>query len=190
MSELSARHGHFRLESGLHADRWFDLDALFCDTRHVASSIDRLATALRRFAPTAVCGPMVGGAFLAQAVAMRLDARFHYTEAHGTSGGDALFAARYRLPPAQVAALAGARVAVVDDMISAGSSVRATIDALTEASASVVAVGTLYLSGTVAVDHFAAIDMPLVALERYAIGTWTPAECPLCRRGDPLDSPR
>jgi len=69
---FGASTGHFVLESGLHSDRWFDLDALFSDPSAIAASVDELATLLAPFEATAICGPMVGGAFLAQALATRM----------------------------------------------------------------------------------------------------------------------
>jgi hypothetical protein len=49
----------------------------------------------------------------------------------------------YYLTPELQRRIAGERLAVVDEMISAGSSVRATVTAASEAGASVVVVGAL-----------------------------------------------
>ena len=167
----------------MHSDVWFDLDAVFADTRRMTPSIYWLADALRTHAPTAVCGPLRGGAFLAHAIASRLRVRFLFTERIEAAEGEGLFTARYRVPPAFRASLEGQRIAVVDDMISAGSSVRATIETLTEAKAEVVAVATMYLPGSVAAAHFAGTGLPLIAMERFEFHLWTPQECPLCAQG-------
>ena len=190
LDALPARRGHFRLESGLHTDCWLTLDALFVDPMRAAPLVDALCEQLRGHAPSAVCGPLLGGAFLAQAIAQRLGVRFYYAEPRAVSDDEArsdLFRARYALPAAQARVVAGERVAVVDDAVSAGSSVRATADALANAGASVVVVGTLLLLGDVGARHFAARSIPIEAVDRRPLALWQPAECPLCDRGTPLD---
>jgi orotate phosphoribosyltransferase len=80
-------------------------------------------------------------------------------------------------------------VAVVDDAVSAGSSVRATAAALTEIGATVAVVGTFLLLGDVAAAHFAGLAVPIEALERRELALWTPDDCPLCASGAPLETP-
>ena len=152
LDALPARRGHFRLESGLHTDCWLTLDALFVDPKRAAPLVDALAEQLRGHAPSAVCGPLLGGAFLAQAIAQRLGVRFYYAEPRAATDDDDAerpLSRALRASAAQARVVAGERVAVVDDAVSAGSSVRATADALAEAGATVVVVGTLLLLGDV-----------------------------------------
>jgi orotate phosphoribosyltransferase len=182
-----ARRGHFRLESGLHTDLWLTLDALFARPRELAPRVAVLADRLRPHGVSAVCGPLVGGAFLAHALALALGAEFHYGEPVAAAGRAGLFAAEYRLPAALRERLAGARVALVDDVISAGSSVRATAAALAAAGAVVAAVGTLLALGDAGVGHFAGLGVPVEALARREFALWTPEDCPLCRAGAALE---
>ncbi|MGI9026516.1 MAG: phosphoribosyltransferase family protein [Burkholderiaceae bacterium] len=189
LDTLPVRHGHFALESGLHTDRWFILDGMFIEPDALAPRIDRLTDLLRPYAPSAVCGPLLGGAFLAQALAMRMGVRFYFTEFASSGLSNEVFAAKYRLPAELRKRAAEERIAVVDDVISAGSSVRATVAALQAAGAAVVAVGTLDLLGTEAIAHFESQSLPLVAVARHAFNLWAPAECPLCRKGLPIESP-
>ena len=185
---LPARRGHFALESGYHTDLWLTLDALFIDPAAIAPCVAALADELRGHAPTAICGPLLGGAFLAQAIATRLGVRFFAAEPAPVAASDAgLFTARYRLPAGQRAHVRGERVAVVDDVISAGSSVRAAIAALIDDGAQIAAVGALLVLGDVALAHFAAQRVPVEALARRAFALWAPAECALCRAAVPLE---
>src|SRR6185436_16696874 len=120
---LPSRRGHFVLESGYHTDLWIALDALFVDPASMTSRVAALAEDLRAYAPTAICGPLLGGAFLAHALAMTLGAKFFVVEpvpAAPTAQAAGLFTARYQLPPGQRSHVRGERVAVVDDAISAG----------------------------------------------------------------------
>lgn len=80
LDTLPARRGHFLLESGYHSDLWFSLDALFLDPHAIAPVVDRLADLLRPYSVSAICGALLGGAFLAQALAMRMGLHFYYTQ--------------------------------------------------------------------------------------------------------------
>src|SRR5690606_11746167 len=103
MHSTPVQRGHFLLESGLHTNLWLDLDEWFLNPAALNPQLDALAELLRPHDITAVCGPLVGGAFVAQSIAARLSLRFYYTErsaGHSDSGqaGTGLFSARYQLP--------------------------------------------------------------------------------------------
>jgi orotate phosphoribosyltransferase len=182
----SARTGHFRLESGHHGELWLELDAMFWSPAALGPLVAEMADRLNPHAPDVVCGPLVGGALLAQLVAARLGVAFCFTER--TSGGDGrLYSAAYRLPAAFAALVAGRRVAVVDDVVNAGSATRATLAALGEARAKPVALGALLTLGARPTAVAAAAGLPLVALANRGNELWEPAECPRCAAGEPLD---
>jgi len=183
-----SRIGHFLLESGYHADTWFELDALFLDSAAMAPHVDALAALIRPHDVTAICGPLLGGAFLAQAVAGAMDVRFYYCEKGASDSSSGLYGARYRLPAGLREHASNERFAVVDDVISAGSSVRAVVAELDGAGAQTVVVGSLLVLGTKATDYFASVDIPVVALDRRDFQTWLPAECPLCWSGVPVEN--
>ena len=183
LSLVSGRRGHFLLESGLHGGLWLDLDALFADARRIAPFVGALSAALGKHRPEVICGPLLGGAFLAQLVAIESGLEFAYTEPRAAPTAGALFAARYALPKAYQSRLSGKRVAIVDDVMSAGSSLRATHAALVEAGAQVVAAGALLLLGRVGAAHFAARGVPVEAVAKDAYETWEPASCPQCAAG-------
>jgi orotate phosphoribosyltransferase len=190
LSRVPARQGHFLLESGYHTDLWLTLDALFVDSASVAPLVDALADKCRPHAVSGICGPLFGGAFLAQALAAVLAVRFYYTEPVPTSAQTGLFKTAYRLPSELARRARGECVAVVDDVISAGSSVRATIAAMTAAGASTRMVGSFIVLGDAALSHFADVGMPVEALDHRAFRLWKPADCPLCREEHPLEDAR
>ena len=190
LDALPARRGHFLLESGYHADLWLTLDAMFGEPARVAPLVDALADRLRPHGVTAICGPLLGGAFLAQALAAVLGAAFYYAEPAPAPADAGLFRAEYRLPAALLRRVRGERVAVVDDVISAGSSVRATIAALASASASVAVVAAPLVLGDAAVTYFAREGVPMEMLAHRGFSLWPPDACPLCRDGVPLEDPR
>ncbi len=77
---LNPRKGHFRLESGYHGGMWLDLDPLFVMPGRIRPMVEALAERLKQHNIKAVCGPLVGGAFLAQSIASLLDIEFYYAE--------------------------------------------------------------------------------------------------------------
>jgi orotate phosphoribosyltransferase len=180
------RRGHFRLESGHHGALWLDLDALFADPQAIAPFVEALAAQLRDHAIDIVCGPLLGGAFLAQLVAQSLAAEFCFT-ARSAVKAEGLFGTRYELPPAHRTRLRGRRVAMVDDVMSAGSALRGTLAALQTAGAIPVAAGAILVLGDLGAGYFAQQHLPLAAVLREDYELWTPAVCPLCMAGEPLE---
>src|SRR6266508_3010362 len=77
---LHARHGHFRLESGHHGNLWLELDQLFLRPKDIGPFVIELAHKISAFEIDAICGPMVGGALVAQSIAVELGVEFFYTE--------------------------------------------------------------------------------------------------------------
>ena len=184
---VDGRRGHFRLESGHHGGLWLDLDPLFAEPRRVEPFVGALAASLRQYEVDAVCGPLLGGAFLAQRVAVALDAEFCFTERVMPADARGLYAARYRLPRALAERVRGRRVAMVDDVMSAGSALRGTYAELRAHGALPVAAGALLVLGSAGDAYFAAEGIPVEAAARDEYQLWTPAECPLCVAGVPLE---
>jgi orotate phosphoribosyltransferase len=181
---LSARRGHFVLESGHHGNLWLDLDSLFLRPAALLPFARDLARRLGRHGVEVVVGPLVGGAFVAEMVAAELDVRFAFAERRVDAGG-----VTYIIPGAFHDHLRGQAVAIVDDAINAGSATRATFAALMALGARPVAVGALLILGATALPLFAANRLAVESVARLANELWEPAACPLCAAGVPLSSP-
>ncbi|MFL5495422.1 MAG: phosphoribosyltransferase family protein [Gemmatimonadales bacterium] len=186
---VSGRRGHFRLESGHHGELWLDLDGLFAQPVRVAPLVARLVEALRPYGVAGVCGPLVGGAFLAQSVASMLEVEFCYTERAPSPARAGLYQARYRLPAAFSSRVQGKQIAIVDDVMSAGSAVRATDAELRAHGAQPVVVGALLLLGAAGADFFQRDGLAVEAVARLPYSLWSPGECPLCAAGVALQRP-
>jgi len=184
---VSGRNGHFSMESGLHSALWLDLDALFAVPARVEPFVLALAEMLRPLHADVVCGPLLGGAFLAQRIATIVGADFWYTEPTKPIDAAGLYRARYRLPRALASRLSRPRVALVDDVMSAGSSLRATYSEV-NSRAEVVGVGSLLQLGTVGADYFGALGIPVMAVAQLPFDSWRPTECPHCAAGVPLET--
>jgi len=187
MDLVAGRRGHFRLESGHHGQLWLDLDPLFAEPRRIAPFVVTLADALRRHAVSTVCGPLLGGAFLAQLIAHALDVEFCFTERVISGDPGDLYRARYLLPPAFAGRVRGKRVALVDDVMSAGSALRGTFAELAAHGAEPVVAGALLVLGTTGADFFTERGVAVEAVARDEYPLWLPATCPLCAAGEPLE---
>jgi orotate phosphoribosyltransferase len=185
LAAVAPRRGHFRYESGHHGDLWLDLDMLLVEPQRTASWAAALARKAAPGAPEVVCGPLTGGAFLAQLVAAASGARFAFAEREATVQG----AARYRIPETFHPLLEGRRVFLVDDAVNAGSALLATLAALRVCGAVIVGCACLVAQGDVAAAIAREHEMPLTSLLNLERRLWTPEACPLCRAGAPLTNP-
>lgn len=187
LSLVSGRQGHFRLESGHHGDLWFQLEKLCLNACEIRPFATRLAEQLKKHDVEVVCGPLVEGAFVGLLVSLELGCEFVYAERCADETRDGLFPVQYHLPKALQAVVKGKRVAIVNDVINAGSAVRGTFSDLQTHGASVVAIGALLALGDAisefATEHRVALEL----LEHMPNKLWTLSECPLCASGVPLE---
>jgi orotate phosphoribosyltransferase len=187
LSLVRERRGHFLLESGHHGDLWYQLETLCSHSREIRPFAARLATQLLPYRVEVVCGPLVEGAFIALLVSLELGCEFVYTERFEDTTREGLFPIAYRLPRALRPVVHGKRVAIVNDVISAGSAVRGTFSDLQALGAGIVAIGALLALGDAIGKFTAENHVALELLERMPNNLWIPSECPLCAAGVQLE---
>jgi orotate phosphoribosyltransferase len=186
---LASRKGHFRLESGHHSDLWLDLEQLCLRPTNLRPFSAELVNRLAKYNIDGVCGALNEGAFLSLLVASELNVEFSYSERFDSGGRDALYPVEYRIPGTLRTRLRGKRVAIVNDVISAGSAVRGTFADLKACGAEPVAVAALLVLG----DTFSRfVEEKQIGLESIAFAPhslWKPSECPLCLSNVPFENP-
>jgi orotate phosphoribosyltransferase len=176
-----ATRGHFRYESGHHGDLWLDLDALLVDAQAVQGWAAALAEQVAPCRPEVVCGPLTGGAFVAQALAAILGAAFVFAERSPVQGS-----VRYRIPDGLRARLAGRRVVLADDAVNAGSALLATLEDARRCGAQLAGFASLITLGDAVATLAARHRVPFVHLVALERSLWPAQECPLCAAGMPL----
>jgi orotate phosphoribosyltransferase len=184
LDAVAASRGHFLYESGHHGDLWLDLDALFVDARRArgwASALARRAMACR---PEFVCGPLTGGAFLAQSIAAEMGAGFVFAERFVSETG----AVHYRVPASLREGLHGRRVLLVDDAVNAGSAWLSTLTDLEDCHSELAGLACLLTLGEAAPQIARQRGVPLLTLASLERGMWAPEACPLCGAGVPLEN--
>ena len=176
-----ATRGHFRYESGHHGDLWLDLDALLVDARAVHGWAAALAEQVATCRPEVVCGPLTGGAFVAQALAAATGAAFVFAERRLVEGS-----VDYRIPNGLRARLAGRRVVLADDAVNAGSALLATLEDARRCGAELAGFASLIALGDAAATLAARHRVPFVHLIALERSLWPASDCPLCVARVPL----
>jgi orotate phosphoribosyltransferase len=169
------RTGHFQLTSGRHSDRYVQcariLESPRLTTDLARTAVSRLPEDL---SVDLVAAPAVGGIIIGFAVAQAMDLDFIFSE---RENGTMVFRRGFEVP-------AGARVLVVEDVVTTGGSVAEVIELVRAAGGEVAGVVSLIDRGG---DK--AFDAPFFPLLRLQVESWHADECPQCAAGTPLYSP-
>lgn len=171
----AVRHGHFVLTSGRHSDTYVQCARILEDpaltTRLAQTAVHRLPAGLDI---DLVAAPAVGGLIIGFAVAQALGVKFIFSE---REQGRMVFRRSFQVPE-------GARVLVVEDVVTTGGSVAEVIE-LVESAGGVVA-GVVSLIDRGGERAFEAEFFPLLRLK---VDSWEPSECAQCAAGTAVDSP-
>lgn len=166
--------GHFKLTSGLHSQEYMQCARLFEYPSKASVVLEQLLVKLPQDVET-IIAPAIGGITVGYEIARLLGCRFIFAE---RQGGHMIFRRGFTLSP-------GEKVVAVEDVITTGGSVQEVIDLAVNSGANVLGVATV-------VDRSQGLvkfGVPLVSLIARKIETYKPENCPLCRRGVPLNSP-
>lgn len=171
--------GHFLLTTGRHSPEFYLLARLFQYPEWAEKCGRALAARFQDMQVTAVVGPALGGVLLAHETARALGVRSAFAE-KGRDGSDEMLLRRgFALAP-------GERVLVVEDAVTSGGSARRAMEAVRKAGGVPVAVGAVVDRSGGTVDF----GVPFQALLTTRVPDYDPADCPLCRQGIPLTSPK
>ncbi|HPC10620.1 MAG TPA: orotate phosphoribosyltransferase [candidate division Zixibacteria bacterium] len=166
--------GHFKLTSGRHSDVYYEKFTLLKQPALCTRLCARMADTLRTTGVRTIVGPTTGGIILAYDVARYLGVEAIYAEA-ADDGKGRVFKRGFHLEPGQ-------KVAIVDDVLTTGTSVDEVIALVRRYGAEIVGL-RLMLDRSNGKVRF---DYPFAALATVAAESWDPAECPLCAKAMPL----
>ena len=167
--------GHFQLTSGLHSRQYLQCALVLEDPRN-AERIGRLLADKFKGVPIdVVVAPAIGGILVAHETARALGVRSLFTE---REAGVMTLRRGFTIAP-------GERVLVVEDVVTTGGSTRETMDAVSRAGGTVVGAGSLVDRSGGEVD----LGVPRRALLTLYVPAYEPADCPLCRQGEPAVKP-
>ncbi|TME25320.1 MAG: orotate phosphoribosyltransferase [Chloroflexi bacterium] len=165
--------GHFVYTSGRHGADYLEKFRVLEDPQSTMKLAAMIAEHFRSFGTQFVAGPTTGGIILAYEVARQLGVHAVYVE-RGDRGSRVLRRG-FEIPP-------GARVLVVDDVVTTGGSVAETRACIAESGGRVVGIGVM-------ADRTAGrteTDVPLFACLSLDFPSYPPEECPQCAAGVPI----
>ncbi len=171
------KEGHFLLSSGRHSDRYIEKFDLLRQPAATEAACRRIAERFGDAGIDVVVGPTTGGILLAFEVARQLGTGAAYAEREEGSKARTLRRGQTFAP--------GARVLLVDDILTTGGAVRETLAALAKQPVTTAAIAVLVDRSGGAIDF----GPPLFALTTIDVATWDPDACPLCAAGIPLVKP-
>jgi orotate phosphoribosyltransferase len=168
--------GHFLLTSGLHSPKYLQCALVLQDPGRAERLCRDLAKAFAGTKIDYVVGPAIGGIIVAYEMARALKVRAIYAE---RVEGQMVLRRGFAIEK-------GDRVMLVEDVVTTGGSLREVKDLVTAAGGEVVAVASL-------VDRTSGRDpglgVPLTALVRIDVPTYSSEECPMCKQGVALVKP-
>lgn len=163
--------GHFKLTSGRHSDVYYEKFTLLKQPSICTKLCERMADSLRGTGVQVIVGPTTGGIILAYDVARYLGIESIYAEA-ADGGKGRVFKRGFDLAP-------GTKVAIVDDVLTTGTSIYEVIELVKKYDAKIVGLRLMLdrSNGKVKFEY------PFEALATVAADSWDPSECPLCAKG-------
>ncbi|HEY8678822.1 MAG TPA: orotate phosphoribosyltransferase [Candidatus Dormibacteraeota bacterium] len=169
--------GHFVYTSGRHGADYLEKFRILEDPRATVQLAAMIADRFRPARPGLVAGPTTGGIILAYEVARQLEIKAVYAEP-GKDGGRVLRRG-FEIDP-------GARVLIVDDVVTTGASLSEMVSCIRETGGQVVGIGVL----ADRTGGHAATQVPFFACLTLDFPSYAPESCPLCAAGVPLAAPR
>jgi len=166
--------GHFRLTSGRHSDRYVQCARVLEDPALVTRLANAIVERLGERRVDLVASPAVGGIVIGFAVAQALGVKFIFSE---RQDGKMTFRRGFEVPE-------GARVLVVEDVVTTGGSVAEVIELVRGAGGSPVAVASLIDRGGPK-----AFDIELLPLLQLQVESWEAESCGLCAAEVPIYAP-
>lgn len=170
------RFGHYRLLAGLHTDTFVAFSGIATD----AAALDLIATwtlgTIAAWQPTDVLAPSTAGVALASSVARRVGARLSLADLDPAGR------------PCDIAGntiRAGARVLLVNDVVTTGIGIQHLADLARRTGAHIA--GVVYFASRASIDISAAINAPALHVAELKLDAWPADDCDLCSEGLSLE---
>ncbi|MBS6942534.1 MAG: orotate phosphoribosyltransferase [Clostridiales bacterium] len=167
--------GHFLLTSGRHSNRYMQCAKLFQYPEYSEMICKDLAGRFAGQKIDLVVGPAVGGIIMSYEMARQFNVPNIFAE---RENGAMTLRRGFSIPE-------GAKVLVVEDVVTTGGSVREVMDIVAEAKAEVVGVCVVVDRSGGKIDF----GVPFEAAYETEIQSYEPSQCPLCEQGLELVKP-
>ena len=157
--------GHFLLTSGLHSDKYIEKMRILEDPALSGSFIGRM----KELSPETdwFVGPTLGGAILA----------FELARITGKKSAFAERAKQGRVLKRDFSIKETDRIVIVDDILTTGSSIKDTIEAIDKGK--IISIVVMIDRSVEDID----IGIPLKSVLKYPVNNYKPENCYLCEKG-------
>lgn len=161
--------GHFILTSGLHSAQYIEKFRILEKPKYTVLLCKDIAEHFRKEQISVVAGPMTGGIIIAYEVARQLGVKSIFTE---RVEGKMKFKRGFSLTGQD-------RVLIVEDIITTGGSIFEVIEEVNKFNSKIAGLGYLIDRSNGKVKF----PFPSHALLTLNIETYSPDDCPLCKKG-------
>ena len=163
-------YGHFLFTSGRHGSTYMQCARLLEEPRYTEEVVKYILEEFQDEDIDIVVGPAIGGISLSYEYGRQLNVKSIFAE---REDGEMILRRGFTIPE-------GARVLIVEDVITTGGSVIEVVDLVENQGGDIVGIAVL-------VDRTAGeIDFGyrLVAGYSKKLGSYSPEECPICKEGN------
>ena len=167
--------GHFILSSGLHSPKYLQCALALQHPADAKRFGEEIALRFRELEIDCVASPAIGGLVIGFAVAAALNLPFIWTERQNSV---MTLRRGFSLRP-------GAKILVVEDVITTGGSTRECIAALESNGGEVVAAASIIDRSNGTAD----VGVPRISLIQMDVPTYDPKDCPMCVEGSEAYKP-
>jgi orotate phosphoribosyltransferase len=174
--------GHFLLTSGLHSAKYFEKFRILENPELVVMFGKMIAEHYKNKGISIVCGPTTGGVIIAYEVARQMGLKCIFAESKPTEAGRVIRRG-FTVPE-------GAKILVVDDILTTGGSIKETIEVLKSFPGKVIGI-SVFIDRSIEPIKFSDIvsGVDFFACYKIAVENHKPEDCPLCKNNIPLQAP-
>lgn len=174
--------GHFLLSSGLHSGKYFEKFRILENPELVQMLGKMIAEHFKNKQISIVCGPTTGGVIIAYEVARQMRLKCIFAETKPYEPGR-IIRRGFIVPD-------GAKILIVDDILTTGGSIKETIEALKSFSGKVVGISVLIDRSAEPLNFSQIVSgIDFFACYKIAVENHKPENCPLCKSNIPLQTP-
>jgi orotate phosphoribosyltransferase len=182
---------HIVLTSGRHTDSYFNKDAIYPHTKEISKICREIANRFKNKKIEVVAAPALGGIILSQWVAYylseltRKEVLALYTEKVPDPSlpgqNNQVFRRGYdKLVKSK-------KVLIVEDITTTGGSVKKVIESVRKVGGEVVSVCVIANRDPDNINSD-SVSAPFISLVEFKMQSWNEADCPLCKKGVPINT--
>ena len=175
LEEGALQEGHFQLTSGRHSARYIEKIRILQNPEIAVQLCEIMADRLAEYEFDAIVGPAYGGIALAFETARLMQKKFLFTQRK-----DDKMTIRNGFDLSEIR-----QVAVIEDIVTTGSSVLEVIECLNSLNINTIAIAAIVDRSGGKVDF----HCPFIPLLTMDIPSWEADDCALCKAGTPLSRP-